>query len=383
MNIEKRLAEIRDRLKEIRGLIESDDKAKIDELEKEIRELNTEREELERRQEITRKLNAGEITPNPSNVVNPLTARAAEPDGEKLYRSAWLKNLMGKNLTDEEKRALGTFADVDGAAPTQTANEIIRKLREIVPLLNEVTLLNVPGNVTFAVEGNKSAAALHSENTPIDEATDTLVSVTLGGYEIVKLVRISATVRTMTINSFEAWLVDMLTESLADKIEDYLVNGTGNSQPQGVNKAQVWADGTNAVAWASTSLAAADIHEGIGYLPGGYDRNAKFLMSKKTLWGNVMGIRDDGKSPLVKEDGRGGYMIYGYPVMLSDKVTAGVIFLGDFKKIVANLAENMNIKSSEHSGFASNAIDYRGNCIFDSKVAVGEAFIKIAATANI
>lgn len=378
MNIEKRLAEIRDRLKEIRGLIESDDKAKIDELEKEIRELNTEREELERRQEITRKLNAGEIIPNPSNVVNPLTARAAEPDSEKLYRSGWLKSLMGKPLTDEEKRTIDK-SDVSGAVPTQTASEIIRKLKQIVPLLNEVTLLHVPGNVTFAVEGTKNAASLHTENAEINASDDTLVSVSLAGYEIVKLIRISATVRAMTINSFEAWLVDMLTEALAEKIEDYLVNGTGSSQPQGVEKAQTWTNGTNAREWAGAALAAADIHAGIGVLPGGYDRNAKFLMAKKTLWANVMPIRDDAKAPIVKEDGRGGYIVYGYPVMLSDKAAAGVIYLGDYKRIVANLAEDMNVKSSEHSGFTSNAIDYRGTCIFDSKVALGEAFVKIAA----
>ena len=77
MNIEKRLAEIRDRLKEIRGLIQNDEKANVDELEKEIRDLNTERDELERRQEITRKMNAGEIVPNTSNIENPLNERAA------------------------------------------------------------------------------------------------------------------------------------------------------------------------------------------------------------------------------------------------------------------------------------------------------------------
>lgn len=379
MNIEKRLAEIRDRLKEIRGLIQNDVKANVDELEKEIRDLNTERDELERRQEITRKLNAGEVIPNASNIENPLTARAAEPDGEKLYRSAWLKSLMGRGLDDAEKRAIDS-ADVPGAVPTQTASEIIRKLKQLVPLLNEVTLLHVPGNVTFAVEGTKNAASLHTENAEISASDDTLVSVTLAGFEIVKLIRISATVRTMTINSFEAWLVDMLTESLAEKIEDYLVNGSGSAQPEGVSYAATWVDGTNARAWAGASLAAVDIHAGIGCLPGGYDRNAKFLMAKKTLWANVMPIRDDSKAPIVKEDGRGGYIIHGYPVMLSDKVANGVIYLGDYKKIVANLAEDMNVKSSEHSGFTANAIDYRGTCIFDSKVAVGEAFVKIAAS---
>ena len=50
------------------------------------------------------------------------------------------------------------------------------------------------------------------------------------------------------------------------------------------------------------------------------------------------------------------------------------------KRIVGNLAEDMRVDSSKDSGFAYNAIDYRGTCIFDSKVAIGEAFVKIAAS---
>lgn len=375
----QRMNEIRSRKAEIRSTLENDTSADLDALTKELRNLDTEYSELERRKATIEGINTGTIPTN--QIDNPLQNRSQEPQGidSKEYRSAWLKNLLEKPLDNQEQRAI-TAANVSGAIPTQTSNEIIRKLKQTVPLLNEVTLLHVAGNVNFAVEGNKTAAAIHTENAETDAATDTLVTVSLAGYEIVKLIRISATVRTMTINAFESWLVDMLTEALAEKIEDYLVNGTGVSQPKGVKYANTWVDNTNGIAWAGASLANVDITEGISLLPGGYDRNAKLLMSKKTLWANVMPIRDDGKAPIVKEDGKGGYIIHGYPVLLSDKVDNGVIYLGDFKKIVANLAEDFTVKASEHSGFVHNSIDYRGTCIFDSDIALGEAFVKIAAS---
>jgi len=378
MNIIKRMAEIKARKAELRSQLESSDQVDLDAIEKELRELDEENANLEKRQQTINGINDGSV---PANVIpNPVAARSEDDEKrEKEYRNAFFKNLMGKTLTEAERRAIDS-SDVPGAIPTQTANEIIRKLKQIVPLLGEVTLLHIAGNVTFAVENTKNEAALHTENASISASDDDLVSVTLGGYEIVKLIRISATVRTMSINSFESWLVDMLTEALAEKVEDYLVNGTGNSQPKGVAYARTWTDDTSGIAWAGASLANVDITEGIALLPGGYDRNAKFLMSKKTFWANVMPIRDDSKAPIVKEDGKGGYLIHGYPVMMSDKVANGVIFLGDYKKIVANLAENFNVKASEHSGFAYNAVDYRGTCIFDSDVAVGEAFVKIAAS---
>ena len=98
MNIEKRLAEIRARKAEIRSIIEKDDKADMDALEKELRELNEEAEGLERRQNIERMLNSGAAVANPVSVNTP-ESRSEEVD-EKLYRSAWLKTLQGKPLTD-------------------------------------------------------------------------------------------------------------------------------------------------------------------------------------------------------------------------------------------------------------------------------------------
>ena len=108
MNIEKRLAEIRARKAEIRSNIEKDDKADMDALEKELRELNEEAEGLERRQNIERMLNNGTAVANPVSVNTP-ESRSEEVD-EKLYRSAWLKSLQGKPLTDAEQRAYSTAA---------------------------------------------------------------------------------------------------------------------------------------------------------------------------------------------------------------------------------------------------------------------------------
>ena len=103
MNIEKRRAEIAARKAEIRKLLTDDKNADIDALEKELRELNEEDAGLEKRQAIERMLNSGSAMGNP--IENPVAARSLPvEDTEKLYRSAWLKTLQGKSLTDDEKR---------------------------------------------------------------------------------------------------------------------------------------------------------------------------------------------------------------------------------------------------------------------------------------
>lgn len=298
-----------------------------------------------------------------------------DPFGTPEYRSAWLKQLRRLPLTDAEKRAYanasGTGAEV---VPTQTANEIISKVKKLAPMLNEVTLLHVKGAVKFAVEGTNNDAALHTENAAITAAADTLTTVTLTGYEIIKLVQISDTVMTMSIAAFENWIVDMLAEAIARKVEDFFINGTGDSQPKGINKANTW-DATNSVTVEkSGSLTAANVQTLIGLLNAGYDRNAKFAMSKKTLFTDFMPLQDNSKNHIVTVQNN-AYFVYGYPVLLSDYVADHEAFLGDFKKVCANLAENIGVKSAYD--IDTNSYKYSGIAIFDCAPAIDEAIVKL------
>ena len=372
-----RLAEIEQRKLEIKELLESNAKdINLEELRSEIEALNAEKAQIEERKQIAEGITVGTI--DAEKIEKPVEERKMSElfnVDTKEYRNAYLKNLMGKELNDVEKRSI---AAANVVIPTDTYNTIFEKVTQMAPMLNEITLLNVAGNVTFAVEGVNNAAALHTENDLINGAQDTLVTVSLAGYEIVKLVRISATVKTMSISAFEGWLTKQLAENVAKVIENYIINGTGNSQPKGIEKAQEWSDGTNAVDYAGSKPTAAEISELISYLKGGYARNAKFLMNHKTFWQDIIVLRDDAKAPIVRED-NGIYRIYGFPVIFSDYVADGNIYLGDYTKVVGNLAQNISVEANAASGFVYNAIDYRGVAIFDCDIAVGEAIVKGAA----
>jgi HK97 family phage major capsid protein len=380
-----RLQEIETRLSAIKTEIDAEG-ADLEALETEINSLKEERaallEKVEKRKKLLDDVNKdGEIIKDfreeRKMEVEKMTREEIVASPE--YRSAYIKNLLGRELNDAEKRSIAA-ANVSGAMPTQTFNEIISKIKQTVPLMNEITLLHVAGNVNFAIEGTNNSAAIHTENGQVTPATDTLVTVSLAGYEIVKIVRISATVKTMTIGAFETWLTDQLAEAVARVIENYIVNGNGTGQPKGIDYAQTWTDGTNAVAWAANNKPTyAELCELVGYLPGGYARNAKFLMNHKTFWGDIQSVRDDGKAPIVKDD-NGTYRILGFPVLFSDYVSDKDIFLGDYKKVVGNLSQDIKVDSSESSGFIYNAVDYRGTAIFDCDIAVGEAIVKGAAT---
>lgn len=375
--IEARLAAIKQEIEERGDAMKAEE---IDALENETKELTEERAGLiaaaEKRNGILDNIaKGGGVSVRSFGKKEESNADPEDPFGTPEYRSAWLKNLRRLPLTDAEKRAYanasGTGAEV---VPTQTANEIISKVKKLAPMLNEVTLLHVKGAVKFVVEGTNNDAAIHTENTAITPAADTLTTVTLSGYEIVKLVQISDTVMTMSIAAFESWIVDMLAEAIARKVEDFFINGTGTSQPKGIDKANTWGATNSVSVGDSASLTAANVQTLIGLLNAGYDRNAKFVMSKRTLFTDFMPLQDTSKNHIVTVQGN-SYFVYGYPVLLSDYVKEHEAFLGDFKKVCANLAESINVKNAYD--IDTNSYKYSGIAIFDCQPAIGEAFVKL------
>ena len=109
-------------------------------------------------------------------------------------------------------------------------------------------------------------------------------------------------------------------------------------------------------------------------LKAGYSKNAKFLMSNATLFGDFMPLQNLAQSSIVTEKD-GTFYIYGKEVLISEEVAAHEAFFGNFKKYVANLAEDVAVVS----GFDidTNSNKYLGKAVFDGKVALGEAFVKL------
>ena len=386
MTFIKRMQEINARKAELRSMLEGSGEVDLDAIEKELRDLDTEFKELEKRKATIDGINAGTIPA--VEIPNPVTARAADTfDQDKEYRSAWLKNLQGKALTENEQRAYSTAANSAlPAIPESTANEIIKKMYEVAPILQRCKIFHVPGNFKFAVEGTNSDAALHTENGSITAASDSLGSVSLTGYEIVKLVKASRATVNMTINAFESYIVEIIAEAIARKIENYIFAGTGSNQPGGVANGGkgsngAYTAGTDQVTVAaSANVAEADITTLYGMLASGYERNAVWAMSKATFFAYFYALMNKSKNNLI-EFANGKYYIMGCEVYFTGSLAKGVAYLGDFSYIVGNYSQDITVVKSEHSGLATNSVDYLGSCVFDSKAIAGlGAFVKFVKT---
>lgn len=376
MNIIKRMKEINDRKAELRAMLEGTDEVNLDEIKKELRDLNTEFETLENRKKTAEGIAAGTIPA--VEIENPVAARSAADaaaDGEKEYRAAWLRNIRGLELTDAETRALTTAASSVGATvPTITQNKIVEKVKQYCPLLDKIDLLRVPGGVTVPAEGTTTDAKTHAEGAAITADADTIVSVVLSGYEVTKLVTISKSVEKMSIDAFESWLVNKISRKIAEKIGYLIVYGSGSSEAQGINKITWGADNSVTVA-KTASLTAANVQALVALLNGGYDSGAEWLMSKTTFFTDFHPLMNNSKDNIVTEQ-NGSYRVMGYPISFDDRITAHEAFLGNiYRGYVGNMPEDITVTSQFVT--RENAYDFLGCAMFDGKVQATEAFVKL------
>ena len=293
------------------------------------------------------------------------------------YRSLWLRNLQG-NLTEEEQRAYASNST--NAVPTLVSDKFFEKLVKLAPMLSEITLLRVAGNIKFVSEGVRdSADAGHTENSANNPAADTTVSVQLGGYEFLKILQISRTAKLMSIDAFEGWLVNMLTGDIARSIDNYIINNGTN----GFVTKVLWTTDVNQIV-NTEGYTYGNICDLIKLLPAAYDPEAKFLINKKTLYGSIAQIVNSSGDPIFVPntvEGLGGRLM-GYPVLVDDYVSTAndAVYLGKWTDIVGNLSEDIHVDSDESAGFASNSIMYRGVAVFDSQPAKTDAFVRLVST---
>ena len=362
-----RLAEIEARLAAIPTELEKEG-ADLDALEQEVRSLKEERKQLtdaaERRAAILREVGSGvsgQVTR--TFQVPPKEQRTFGVDTPE-YRSAWLKNLQGKPLDAEERAAVTASA----AIPTQTMNRIIHRL-ELTPMIAAVDVTYIPGNVTFPIEGTVNAASWVAMGSAATDSGDTISSITLAAYKLIKTVEITADVMAMGIDAFETWLVERLANKLSVAVDASIFTGTGSSQATGLLKSgEITQTGT----FTKAAMTYKDLLTIISTLPTQYLPNASFVMPRALFYKEVLGITDTNGNPVVVADPQAParFTIFGYPVIVDDNCTADNLLFGDFKEgYKFNFAQAPAVESDKSVAFRSGSTVYRVMALCDGKPA--------------
>lgn len=360
---------------------ETRDQMSTEEIEQRASDLEAVRDELQARRNAAAKLEEQRKQVANDTGKKPI---AIFEEGEKKsmnydikspeYRDMWIRNLQG-NMTPEERDVYNSGNT--NAVPTIIADRFFEKMKKLAPMLSEITLLRVAGNLKFIAEGTRNTATKHTENSVMTPSEDATVSVTLGGFEFMKLIQISRTAKMMSIDAFENWLVEMLAGDIARAIDNYILNDSTNGIA-----ALTWTSNTNQI--VESTYTYKTVTDLIALLPAAYDAEAKFITNKKTLYTKIAQIVDSSKRPIFVQDTASGLpgRLMGYPVVVDDYVTSDndALYLGKWTDVVGNLSEDIHVDVDASAGFTANALMYRGLAVFDSKPAKNDAIVRLVST---
>jgi HK97 family phage major capsid protein len=386
----KRLKEIKERAKAIQVEMRAQG-ADVEALTTEVDQLSTEERSLQTDLKIMA-IESGEGEARSFGMFNfnsqpPQKRNFESMENEELlatpeYRSGYLKQLQGKALNEEEQRALTTGAGSAGAAvPTTTLNKVIEKLRQTSVLFSQISVSYVPGNLALTVANAKNAASWKTEGSDGVAADDTVVNVNLTGYELIKLVEISAAAQAMSIDAFEAYIASELGKQMAIAVENAIINGTGSGQPTGILTGVTWS-AANRVDWGTGAVGYDNIVDGLALLPTMYHPNACFCMNRKMFFGGIRKLKDTTGVPLFTYNPQDAAKnsILGYPVIVNDYMPDDAILFCDHSYYYMNFSQSPQIESDRSVGFKSGKVTYRGLAVADGKPALAEAFVKISKT---
>lgn len=372
------IEEINARLSAIATELETATGDDLTALENEVATLTAERTALQneasRRQQLRSQVTAGAVGTVTERHGTPATPEATGPDSAE-YRTAWLMNLQGRALNAEQRAALSASA----AIPTQTLNKIVSRLEQS-PVLSRVDLMQIPGNVTIPVEGNVADVAWVAMGTAATDSADTITSISLAAYKLIKTVEITADVEAMGIDAFENWLVERLANKMLVALDNAVFNGTGSNQATGILKTLSNATGTFTKARATY----ADLIKIIGALPTKYAANAAFYMPRALFYSDVIGIVDTTGQPVVHADAESPskFNVLGYPVVCDDNVPADKMLFGDMFSYKLNLAKAPEVKADDSVAFRSGSRVYRVMALADGKLAESGAFVRYDRAAS-
>lgn len=368
-----RLAEIEARLAAIPAELEKEG-ADLDALKTEVTNLKAERQQImdaaEKRKQILAEIAAGGGRVVKTSLDYQVKERKFTPDSEE-YRTAWLKNLQGKPLDEEERAAVTASAVI----PTQTMNRIISAM-DVVPMIAAIDVTYIPGNVTWPKEKTVNAASWVDMGSAATDSADALEAVSLGAYKLIKTVEITADVQAMAIPAFESWLVGRLANKISYAVDAAIFTGTGTNQATGLLKSGELSD---AGTWTSAGMTYAELLAILAALPTKYHPNATLVTTRAVFFGQILGMMTDGGDKVVVADAQSPakFNVLGYPVIVDDNCEADTVLFGDFKEAYKfNFAQAPVVESDRSVGFRSGTTVWRAMALADGKPGNKDAVVK-------
>lgn len=275
---------------------------------------------------------------------------AAQATQEELEERAFVKYVLGAAAGLEERAGeLNlTMANNGAIVPTSIANKIIKKVKDISPILSRATVYYMTGELKVPVYGASSGhdvkVAYSDDFTELTADAGKFTSVDLKGYLVGALTLIGRKLKTNAMFNVTDFIVNYMAEEIAAFLEGELLNGTTSKMEGALSTTN---EKTAAAAAAITADELIDLQ---AQVKQAFQSEACWIMHPETFTA-VKKLKDGQSRYLLQDDfsGEFPYRLLGKPVFVSDnmpKIATGAktVLYGDMSGLSVKITEQLEIE---------------------------------------
>lgn len=371
--IEKRNALV-DKLNEIVKKAEEETRAMTEDENKEFDQITAEIRDLDA---TIKKIRASMSINKDEEPADSTAAKAEKNEGRAF--AAYIRG----NL--EECRAEGGMTKTDNGAviPKTIARKIIELVKDICPIYAMATKFNVKGDLVFPkFDKDKGPSASYAEEfTALTSKSGSFTGITLSGYLVGALTKVSVSLINNTEFDLTAYVVNKIAEAIAEFLEGQLLGGTDGKMTGLKSCTQ---EVTSAAATAITSDELIDLQMKVKQR---FQGACSWIMSNNTFKA-IRKLKNAEGDYLMNRDltNEFSWNLLGKKVYVSDAMPdiaggAVPIFYGDFSGLYVKLAEDVNVQVLKERYAEEHVVGVIAWAEIDSKIIEEQKIAKLTMKA--
>ncbi len=310
---------------------------------------------------------------------------------EKIdYETVFAKVALQYPLNNEEIEVYNQFNpqnaythttdNTEIVIPTTVLDGIMKNASELHPIVNDVRVLGVKGNVRFIKHDGIEAgdAKYYTDDEVTEDEKNKFGEVVIGGHDLAKAVTVTWKLQSMAVEAFIPFLQQELGERIGAAKAAAIIKGSGTKQPKGILTVLKAQDGKPQVVSYAASVTYQEITKAMGKIASAFIGGVKVYVNNSTLWNELANIMNKENRPIFVADPILGGVgrVFGKVVEVEDALADGEILIGNCKKgYVMNIQEQMKLVTEQHA--KARTTDFVGYEVNDGNVIAEKAFALI------
>lgn len=394
MNREEYLKKRNELMEKAKGLIETGEVANIEksnQVMKEIEKLDSDFENAAKAAANLKALENGQVGSSAlQNIVNtnihePIDQSKTSEKENMLYRDAFLNNLRGKELTDEQKDIFAkmnmTAGDNSIIVPEFTVSRIWRKVDELFPFYSETSKINVKGTYRLIQEDSSFDAEFYEESDETkSDGQETFKQYALSGCELSRAIDVSWKLKEMSMDDFEDYIVEKMAKKMGTALAHSSVTGKGRPgkddtfkpEPYGVITVLENEEGTPQIIEVDANPTYEDLTALFALIKSTYKKT--IYATNTYIWSVLAQITDKtGKPYFIPDTTAGGVgHIFGALVKEDDSIPQDAMLIGEAAQYLVNFNKTVTIDTEDAK--KKRITSYIGYAIVDGAPITNKAF---------